>query len=239
MLYELGPADLSLTSTMASSSNSNSATSIRPSVSAESIPSGLVHSPPCFDLDDSLWQISISKLRIFPIAFYVQFFLQSLKKIPFMSDISHKHVHANVLSRVDVAAFLLFLLLCSFPVSTQTQCSPCQSSFHYLFFWSINYLLCWLLFPSIILPGMITLIFAWICMDLKFQNSGMVWYLNNFFMSHFGCFRVNGTHFGYMSGSSYSSPTYFPYNSSTGDGQNPYHPGYYSSYRGISYWGHC
>ena len=45
-------------------------------------------------------------------------------------------------------------------------------------------------------------------------------------------FRVNGTHYGFMGSGTYSSPTYYPYNSSTGDGQNPYHPGYYSSYRG-------
>ena len=54
VLYELGAADLSLASNMISGMSSNSTTSIRPSASAESSPSGLVHSPPCFDLDDSL-----------------------------------------------------------------------------------------------------------------------------------------------------------------------------------------
>jgi len=42
---------------------------------------------------------------------------------------------------------------------------------------------------------------------------------------------VNGAHFGYMSSGSFSNPAYYPYSSSTGDGQNPFHPGYYSSYR--------
>jgi len=47
-------ADLSSTSNMVSVISSNSTPSTRAPVSAESIPSGLVHSPPCFDLDDSL-----------------------------------------------------------------------------------------------------------------------------------------------------------------------------------------
>ena len=61
-----GPADLSSTSYNTTGASSSSVASIRPSPSSESVTSGLVHSPPCFDVDDmSLWKQSKTKEYIY------------------------------------------------------------------------------------------------------------------------------------------------------------------------------
>ena len=69
-------------------------------------------------------------------------------------QVMHTQIHTNVLSRVDATAFLLVSLAAEFPCLYPNSVLM-SIKFSLFIFWSINCLLCWLLFPSIFLPGMI------------------------------------------------------------------------------------
>ena len=197
-----------------------------------SIPSGLVHSPSKFDLDDSLWQISVRNKAGAK---------QKYIFLSYNSSLSMNLVKLTDFKQKIFSIIFLFFVKFSLFLPRFSVFSMCLTKLSVIiFFRSINYLLCWLLFPSnwsqtmqkknIHFPFLLE--YAWIKKKLLFDSTlgndicSMCW------CCVLGSFRVNGAHFGYMSGGSYSNPTYYPYNSSTGNGQNPYHQGYYSSYRG-------